>query len=184
MTIHDPGAELRGAFDRYRAERGLETALSFEMPPGFESASGMFDPESNTVFFNAALLADAPAEEQLFYLLHELRHAEQYLRPERFGPAVAESMDHVIQYDGLCFKRVDGAWRECRLPEQEEGFAALYLGQPHELDANRFALRAAEAAFGPTERLGQLRDLWIPALPPAPERYREIYRWSDRAAEP
>ena len=86
MTIHDPGAELRGAFDRYRAERGLETALSFEMSPGFESASGMFDPESNTVFFNAALLADAPVEEQLFYLLHELRHAEQYLRPVLYCP--------------------------------------------------------------------------------------------------
>ena len=109
MTVHDPGTELRGAFDRCRAERGLETALSFEMPPGFASANGMFDPERNTVFFNAALLADAPAEEQLFYLLHELRHAEQYLHPERFSPAVIESMDYVIQYDGLCFKRVDGA---------------------------------------------------------------------------
>lgn len=65
------------------AERGLSVVLSWDMPQGYETANGTFDPVAKTLFLNPAVLQSAPEYEAMFYLVHELRHAEQYQHPER-----------------------------------------------------------------------------------------------------
>ena len=57
------------------AERGLSVVLSCDMPQGYETANGTFDPVAKTLFLNPAVLQSAPEYEAMFYLVHELRHA-------------------------------------------------------------------------------------------------------------
>lgn len=108
------------------------------MPKGYETANGTFDPTVNTLFINKEMLQSQPEYEQMFYLFHELRHALQYLHPERFDELISRSRLYVIQYDGTCYKLVDGEWKECKLEGSIEFFTELYLGQPHERDAKEF----------------------------------------------
>ena len=39
-------------FKDYCTENGLAISLSYDMPAGYETANGMFDPEKNTLFIN------------------------------------------------------------------------------------------------------------------------------------
>ena len=43
-------------FDKYCFENNLELKLSFDMPPGYETANGTFDVETKTVYINAEYL--------------------------------------------------------------------------------------------------------------------------------
>lgn len=72
-------------------------------------------------------------------MYHELRHAMQYLKPERFDETIQESRFYVVLYNGTCFKLVDHDWKECVLDGEEEYFTAAYLSLPYEMDANTFA---------------------------------------------
>lgn len=51
-----PVFDYRASFDSLCLEVGLVCRLSFDMPEGYEEASGMYDPETDTVFVNATLL--------------------------------------------------------------------------------------------------------------------------------
>ena len=82
------------------AERGLSVVLSWDMPQGYETANGTFDPVAKTLFLNPAVLQSAPEYEAMFYLVHELRHAEQYQHPERFDETIRRSLPYVVLYDG------------------------------------------------------------------------------------
>ena len=95
-------------------ENGISVNLSYDMPAGYETACGTYDVTVNTLFLNRAVLQNGPKYEALFYLMHELRHAMQYLRPELFDEAIQESRSYIILYNGLCFKLVNNEWRECR----------------------------------------------------------------------
>ena len=75
-------------FRMYCEENSLTINLSFDMPEGFETANGTFDPTVNTLFINKEMLQSQPEYEQTFYLFHELRHALQYLHPERFDELI------------------------------------------------------------------------------------------------
>lgn len=86
------------------AERGLSVVLSWDMPQGYETANGTFDPVAKTLFLNPAVLQSAPEYEAMFYLVHELRHAEQYQHPERFDAMIRVSLPYVVLYDGTCFR--------------------------------------------------------------------------------
>jgi len=164
-----------GLFARYIKEQGLDAKLSFSMPAGYETAYGTFDPESKTVFINAGLLRDAADSEKAFYLFHELRHALQHLRPELFGDAVRRSLQYVITYDGRCFKLVGGRYRECRPEGGEERFRELYLGQPHEADANAFAYEQAKKLCGDSEDLRRRYAFWTPARPVPDGAYDAVF---------
>ena len=98
----------------YCEGNSLTINLSFDMPKGYETANGTFDPTVNTLFINKEMLQSQPEYEQMFYLFHELRHALQYLHPESFDGLIARSRLYVIQYDGTCYKLVDGEWKECK----------------------------------------------------------------------
>lgn len=115
----------------------------------------------------------------MFYLFHELRHALQYLHPESFDGLIARSRLYVIQYDGTCYKLVDGEWKECKLDGSTEHFTELYLGQPYERDANDFAYERVKALLGASPELQELLAFWTPKKPISDQVYEELYRQID-----
>lgn len=90
--------DIEVCFERYCGKYDLDITLSWEMPEGYETAFGSFDPTCHTLFLNKSPLQSAPEQEALFYLYHELRHALQYLCPERFDQQIQTSRFYVILY--------------------------------------------------------------------------------------
>lgn len=170
-------------FDRYCHENDLDILLSFSMPVGYESANGTFDPAGKTVFINKHRLDAQPDHEKLFYLYHELRHASQYLQPDRFDEMIIKSQRYVIMYDGVCHKLVDGEWKTCKLDGNEAFFTEVYLGQPCETDANTFAYAKVKSLLGDLPELRALYSFWMPKAAISWETFREIYAEIDRAIE-
>lgn len=166
-------------FRMYCEGNSLTINLSFDMPKGYETANGTFDPTVNTLFINKEMLQSQPEYEQMFYLFHELRHALQYLHPERFDGLIARSRLYVIQYGGTCYKLVDGEWKECKLDGSTEHFTELYLGQPYERDANDFAYEKVKELLGDSPELQALHAFWTPKKPIADQVYEELYRQID-----
>lgn len=158
------------------AERGLSVVLSWDMPQGYETANGTFDPVAKTLFLNPAVLQSVPEYETMFYLVHELRHAEQYQHPERFDAMIRVSLPYVVLYDGTCFRLRGETWQECRLDGGEERFRDAYLGFPYEVDANEFAAQRVKAFCGDSPALRQLRDCWRPKRIWSNEDYRRLFR--------
>lgn len=78
------------------------------MPAGYETAFGTYDIEKNTLFINDQFIGNVSEPEYLFYLYHELRHAEQYLQPDKFDEKIRKSLQYVILYNGTCFRFSDG----------------------------------------------------------------------------
>ena len=173
----------RSVFEKYCKGSGLDLSLSFDMPPGYETAYGTFDVTKKTVFFNAKMLENAPDFEKAFYLFHELRHAAQYLRPESFDDTLVKSLAYVIMYDGTCYKLTGGEYRECRLDGGEEYFTDIYLSQPYEADANAFAYEQTKKLLGESEELRELYEFWLPKKPVPEETYKEIYARIDEAID-
>lgn len=161
-------------------ENHLSTHFSTDMPEGYETANGTFDITKNTLFFNTAMLAEAPDYEMLFYLFHELRHVLQYVKPEQFSPIIQESLSYVLMYDGTCYKLINGDWAECRLEGTEEYLTKAYLGQPYELDANQFAYERVKKMLGPSEELDKLHAFWTPEAKLSDAEYRKIYHEIDK----
>lgn len=155
-------SEYKKYFEAYCREHDLELRLSFEMPIGYETANGTFDVSSRTVFINAEKLNKEPEYSKLFYLFHELRHASQYLERERFNETIKRSIQYIMMFDGTCYKLAGNRYLKCRLKGDEEYFNNLYLGQPHEVDANRFAYEQARKICGNSVGLKKLVDFWMP----------------------
>ena len=119
----------------------------------------------------------------MFYLVHELRHAEQYQHPERFDAMIRVSLPYVVLYDGTCFRLRGETWQECRLDGGEERFRDAYLGFPYEVDANEFAAQRVKAFCGDSPALRQLRDCWRPKRIWSNEDYRWLFREIDERIE-
>lgn len=166
-------------FDEYCRENGLALHMCFEMPEGFEGADGMFDPDSRTVYINTDFPEGTPDFVRAFFLFHELRHAAQYLCPERFSELIRRSLGYVIQYDGTCYKLVNGEYIEFKLEGGEEVFTDLYMGQPHEMDANRFAYEQVKKLYGDSETLREMYEERKPKEAIAEEKYVEVYGMID-----
>ena len=179
MELSD-AAKLAGDFC---AEKDLKISLSFQMPPGYETANGTFDPVKKTLFLNEEVLRGVPEYEAAFYLFHELRHAEQYQHPERFDAMIRVSLPYVVLYDGTCFRLRGETWQECRLDGGEERFRDAYLGFPYEVDANEFAAQRVKAFCGDSPALRQLRDCWRPKRIWSNEDYRRLFREIDERIE-
>ena len=178
MELSD-AAKLAGDFC---AEKDLKISLSFQMPPGYETANGTFDPVKKTLFLNEEVLRGVPEYEAAFYLFHELRHAEQYQHPERFDETIRRSLPYVVLYDGTCYRLDRGGWQECCL-SGEEDFADIYLGLPYEVDANEYAYARVRSLCGDSEELGKLRDFWRPKRRPPEEVYQRLFQRIDEAIE-
>ena len=172
-------AKLAGDFC---AEKDLKISLSFQMPPGYETANGTFDPVKKTLFLNEEVLRGVPEYEAAFYLFHELRHAEQYQHPERFDETIRRSLPYVVLYDGTCYRLNRGGWQGCCL-SGEEDFADIYLGLPYEVDANEYAYARVRSLCGDSEELGKLRDFWRPKRRRPEEVYQRLFQRIDEAIE-
>ncbi|MBR5961480.1 MAG: GNAT family N-acetyltransferase [Clostridia bacterium] len=175
--------EYKKHFDSYCKETGLELNLCFDMPEGYETANGMFDDETKSVYINAKMLEKVPDFEKAFFLFHELRHAAQYLKPEQFPEMIRRSLQYVIQYDGTCYKLVNGDYVDCKLEGGEERFTELYLGQPHEADANNYAYEQTRKIFGEPEELKKLHGFWMPKQPIPDETYQTVYAEIDEKVD-
>lgn len=151
------------------------------MPSDYETACGTFDPASKTVFINAEHLNAKPDYEKAFFLFHELRHASQYLCPEHFGSEIHRSLRYVIGYDGTCYKLVNGHYISCKLDGNEDYFTNLYLGQPHEVDANTFAYEQVKQLYGDSKELKALFDFWMPRHPLPAHAYDLIFSQIDKS---
>lgn len=161
--------------DAHCREYGLSLVLSTDMPEGYETAFGTYVPETRTLHINTALLRGAPHADALFYLYHELRHAEQYQHPERFSTTIQQSLPYVILYNGRCFKQTDTGWASCQLEGDTAWFTRAYLSLPYELDANEFACdQLAHAALDAAAE--QLRHLWIPADPISEAEFVSLFQ--------
>lgn len=168
-------------FDDYCKANNLALKLSFDMPEGYETANGMFDFESCTVYINAAVLENCPDYEKLFYFFHELRHASQYLMPEQFDALILKSRLYVIMYNGICYKLENNSWMECRLDGTEEFFTEMYLGQPYEKDANTFAYDKVRSLLGDSIELQKLYAFWMPKKQITEEMYLDLYHRIDQS---
>ena len=166
-------------FQQYCDDNTLDLILSFNMPAGYESANGTFDVESKTVFINAECLKGVPDYEKLFYLFHELRHSSQYLCPKLFSRAINRSIQYVIMYDGTCYKIGNGKYYECKLEGGEDYFANIYLGQPYEVDANKYAYEQVKKIVGDSDGLRKLYEFWIPGQPVPDDVYDSVYALID-----
>ena len=170
-------------FDKHCKENGLELWLSFDMPPGYETANGTFDMEMKTVYINADYLCEATDYEQAFFFFHEMRHAMQYLSPEKFSDTIVRSLPYTIMYDGTCFKLENGKYLECKLDGGEDIFTNIYLGQPYEVDANNYAYERVKMIFGDSEELRKLYDFWMPKKLISDEAYAAYYDLIDEKAK-
>ena len=162
-------------FDVFCEETGLCLTLTLEMPAGYDQANGLFDPDKNVVFFNVQRLASRPDYEQAFYFFHELRHAAQYLRPESFPASIRRSLSYILQYDGTCYKWINGRCLKCSFADSAAEFPDLYLGQPYERDANEFAYHRVLDILGFSEGLQRLYRFWMPSRPVPEGRYDAVY---------
>ena len=107
------------------AERGLSVVLSWDMPQGYETANGTFDPVAKTLFLNPAVLQSAAEYEAMFYLVHELRHAEQYQHPERFDAMIRVSLPYVVLYEERASACAAKPGRSAAWTAEKRGFATL-----------------------------------------------------------
>ena len=156
--------------------------ISYDMPIGYETAYGTYDVTINTLFLNSELLYDAPEHEVLYYLIHELRHAMQYLRPELFDPQIQESRFYVVLYNGICYKLVGNEWHEVALEGSEEYFTRAYMSLPYELDANSFAFEKVKEICGDTAQLRELYAFWVPTVQMQYPELGRLFRQIDEEA--
>ncbi len=172
---------LEAMFEEFCRKYGISPQISYEMPVGYEDANGTYDVTLNTLFLNKAILRTMPEYERLFYLFHELRHAQQYLRPEKFDLQIQRSRFYVVLYNGQCYKLVGDAWKECRLQGSEDFFSRAYLSLPYELDANAFTLETVKTICGDTPELCELYNMWRPETPIQYSELEKIFDQIDTA---
>jgi len=148
-------------FNNFVTENGLNIRLSFEMQKGYETAFGNFDVTKLMIYFN--LKKESSFTRKLFTLYHELRHAEQYLKVTNFPSEIQESINYVIQYNGMAYKLKDNEWKECRLTFTGIDFTDVYFSLPYELDANKFAYDMVKEMEGIDNV--ELEKIYISTLP-------------------
>lgn len=178
------GIELKYDVERlfysFIKENSLDIQLSYIMPSGYEDAFGTFDITVKTLFLNRDLLESESEVEVLFYLYHELRHALQYIHPQKIPKPIRESINYVVLYNGLCFKLVNGEWKNCQLTGNEEYFTLVYENLPYELDANLYAHDMVKALLPEyNSDIESLYSSWLPQNSISKEELASIFRQID-----
>jgi len=161
----------------YCLENNLSLGISFNMPSGYESANGMYDDETKTIYIN--LNNNLPEYEQAFYLYHELRHALQYNQSEHFSDELIMSLRYVIMYDGTCYKNINGSYLKRKINGESNYLLDLYKGQLYEVDANNFAYEMAKKVYGDIPELKELYNLFRPTRYVSFNEYKQIYALID-----
>ena len=175
--------DCREQIEKYCKEEQLYINYSNEMPEGYENAFGTFDVVLNTLFINEKIMGDYPEYEQLFYIFHELRHASQYIQPEKFSKDIQKSRFYVILYDGTCFRLFEDEWKECKIEGPENYLKSLYINLPYEKDANMFAYRKVREIMGDSKELKELYALWLPECNLEITDYEQVFKSIDENCE-
>ena len=170
---------LREYINKYCEEEEISIKVSSKMPEGYEDAFGTFDVILNTLFINEKIIGDYPEYEQLFYIFHELRHASQYIHPEKFSKEIQKSRFYVILYNGTCFRLFENEWKECKINESEDYIRKLYINLPYEKDANMFAYRKVREIVGNSKELNELYAFWLPECNLEITDYEKIFKIID-----
>lgn len=165
--------------DDFCKKEDIKINYSSDMPKGYEDAFGTFDIILNTLFINEKEAENFPEYERLFYLFHELRHACQYIHPEKFSEEVQKSRFYVILYNGSCFRLFEKEWKECKIDVSEDYFESLYRNLPYEKDANMFAYMKTKEVLGDSDGLRALYSFWIPGCNLGIEDYEKVFREID-----
>ena len=172
--------DIEKLFYSFISDNNLAIHLSYNMPSGYEDAFGTFDIIEKTFFLNKKLLKSRPEFEVLFYFYHELRHALQYIHPEKFPKSIRESINYVVLYNGICFKLVDGRWKSCQLVGNEEYFTRIYKNLPYELDANSYARDIVKALLPEyNSDIESLYSSWLAQKDISKEELASIFRQID-----
>jgi len=111
-------------------------------------------------------------------LLEPYAHIE-YLEPEQFNETIRRSIRYVIMFDGTCYKLAENRYLKCKLDGDEGYFTNLYLGQPHEVDANTFAYEQTRKICGDLAELKDLFDFWMPRQVIPDKEYDMIFALID-----
>ena len=119
------------------AERKLCTTISTVIPESVQGAAGWYSVENDTVHIDKR--CDDLSISEIYTMVHELRHAEQYTYPQEFSPLIGMNLSHVIMYDGTARKRSNDTWLTCKVSGEPDYLRELYLRSPMEVDANDFA---------------------------------------------
>lgn len=174
---------IKNIYDRaisFFNEHGISVNLSRDMPAGYETAFGTYDIEKNTLFINDLFIGNVSEPEYLFYLYHELRHAEQYLQPDKFDEKIRKSLQYVILYNGTCFRFSDGRWHECFIDDGKEFLSDAYKGLPYETDANDFAYETVLKICGESPELKKVYFCFKPEKQLTDKQYAVLFRRIDR----
>lgn len=150
------------------------------MPAGYETAFGTYDIEKNTLFINDQFIGNVSEPEYLFYLYHELRHAEQYLQPDKFDEKIRKSLQYVILYNGTCFRFSGGRWHECFIDDGKEFLSDAYKGLPYETDANDFAYETVLKICGESPELKKVYFCFKLEKQLTDKQYAVLFRRIDR----
>ena len=172
--------DYKKCFKEFCEKENLDIKLSSKMPSGYEEAFGTFDVLENTLFFNEEKAKDMPEYEVLFYLFHELRHACQYIHPEKFSEEIQKSRFYVILYNGICYRLCEKEWKECIVKESEEYLQSLYINLPYEKDANTSAYIETRKICGDSEQLKKLYSYWVPCCSFGIGDYKKIFDYIDK----
>ena len=78
-------------------------------------------------------------------------------------------------YNGDCYVLKENKWKECKIDGTEEFLTKIYLGQPYEVDANRYAYEKVKSIFGNSEELKKLFSFWVPEKCLEDKKYEELY---------
>lgn len=160
-ALEERRQQMQQLFSRIAEELHLPIQLHFDMPPGFEQANGLSDPETGDIRINAALWPQQGELEPLFYFLHELRHSLQTAFPGEFPPEFAVNAKYVFQFDGTAYKFTGDGMKTVQLTGTPDYFVELYLASPCERDAIAFAHRILHRC-GAGESIDRLYAMWSP----------------------
>ena len=82
-------------------------------------------------------------------------------------------------YDGTCYKKVGDKYYKYKINGDEEFLKNLYISQPYEMDANKYAYKKVCGVIGFSKELEQLYHRWMPKSRVPNEIYRLIYKEID-----
>ena len=177
----DNKEKIKSVFNTFIKQHKLDIKLSFLVPKNYETSYGTFDVCKKTLYYNIEYLKQKPECELMYYLFHELRHAMQYIYPQKFSSKIRNSLSYVIMYDGTCYKLVNNKWKTCKINLDSYAFVELYKSLPYELDANDFAYKQTIKMFDSIDEIQPIYKRFLPTVQVEYKDLKKVFKKVDDA---
>lgn len=124
-------------------------ALLFIPKKGFETAFANYDKEKKVIFLNPKYI-EANSLFIIWNLFHEIRHAIQYKNQDLIFQGYIpmddfyRSLRYYFTYDGTIYRFNNDEEFQYKIKQDEDFCLELYLRNPMEMDANKFAYKEME----------------------------------------